>query len=417
MPTEKLYWSDPWARTFDAKPSAGELAGRRSLVLDRTLFYPEAGGQLADTGAVRMAGKTLEVVDVQIDDQGVIHHLLADADAAALPGLLDSSKGEGDDARVASGTIDAARRREHMASHTAQHALSRAFVEVARADTISSRLGSTACTIDVQGAITERDVARAEDLAVAVVMDDVPVRSLFPTQEELAKMPLRRAPKVDRDVRVIEIEGFDLSPCGGTHCTRTGQIGVVRVAGFERYKGSWRITFHAGKRALEDARQKEAVLADLAREFTCGLLDVGGAVGKLRADLKARSDALSAARGELVELLASRVFEAHPPDPGGTTAIVLERSHDDLGMLRALAGRLAARADVVAFCAAPDERNAEERLIVVQRGPAASFDCGAWLKAVATAHGGRGGGRPDRAEGRLPSLPPLEELVRSTRAS
>jgi alanyl-tRNA synthetase len=417
MPTEKLYWSDPWATTFDAKPQAGELGGRRSLVLDRTLFYPEAGGQLADTGTLRLAGKTLDVVDVQIDDGGVIHHLLAEADATDLPRVLDSLNETSADARVAYGAIDSARRREHMAAHTAQHALSRALVEVARADTISSRLGATACTIDVDGAVTERDLARAEDLVAAVVMDDVPVRALFPTREELARMPLRRAPKVDRDVRVIEIEGFDLSPCGGTHCTRTGQIGVVRVVGLERYKGGWRITFHAGKRALEDARRKEAVLAELAREFTCGLLDVGSAVGKLRADLKARSDALSAARGELVDLLARRTLEEHPPHPRGTTPIVIERPHGDLGMLRALAGRLAARGDVVAVCAAPDERNGDERLIVIQRGSSATFDCGNWLKSVAAAHGGRGGGRPDRAEGRLPARLSLEELVQSASQS
>jgi alanyl-tRNA synthetase len=225
-------------------------------------------------------------------------------------------------------------------------------------------------------------------------------------------MPLRRAPKVDRDVRVIEIEGFDLSPCGGTHCTRSGQIGAVRVVGLEKYKGGWRVTFHAGRRALEDARRKEAVLTGLAREMTCSLLDVGSAVGKLRAELKARMDALSTTRGELVELLAERVLAAHPPDATGTTRIVLVRPRDDVPMLRTLAGRLAARPDVVAFCAS-DERDEEDRAIVVQRGAGVSFDCGAWLKSVANRHGGRGGGRPERAEGRLPRGLSLEELARS----
>jgi alanyl-tRNA synthetase len=414
MSTGRLYWSDPWATTFEATPSLGGLGGRVSLVLDRTLFYPEAGGQLADIGTVRLGEATLHVTDVQIDDAGVIHHFLAEPDGAGLAAALEADPAL--PARVAHGSIDAVRRRDHMVAHTAQHALSAALVDVARADTVSSRLGATACTIDVEGALSERDVARAEELVAALAMNDVAVRALYPTPEELSRMALRRAPKVDRDVRVIEIEGFDLSPCGGTHCTRTGQIGVVRVVGVERYKGGWRITFHAGRRALEDARQKEAVLAELAREFTCGMLDVGGAVGKLRADLKARSDALSAARGELVELLASRTLDAHPPDASGTTLVVVERGHDDLGMLRALAGRLAARDDVVAFCTAPDERDAGERLVVVQRGRSASFDCGAWLKSVATAHGGRGGGRADRAEGRLPTRVSLADLLRESHA-
>jgi alanyl-tRNA synthetase len=240
------------------------------------------------------------------------------------------------------------------------------------------------------------------------------VRQHFPSAEELARMPLRRAPKVAANVRVIEIDGFDLSPCGGTHCTRTGQVGLVRVVGLEKYKGGWRVTFHAGKRALDDVRRKDAVLGELAREFTCGPLDVRGAVGKLKAELKARMDALSTTRGELVELLAERVLASHPPEASGTTRIALVREHDDLGMLRTLAGRLASRADVVAFCAAPDPTSGDWS-IVVQRGSSASFDCGAWLKAVAAAHrdqGARGGGRPERAEGRLPRTAPLEQLVR-----
>jgi alanyl-tRNA synthetase len=268
----------------------------------------------------------------------------------------------------------------------------------------------------VDGALPERDLARAEDLVNAVVMNDVPVRSLFPSPEELRALPLRRAPTVDRDVRVIEIEGFDYSPCGGTHCTRTGQIGSVRVVGLEKYKGGWRVTFHAGRRALDDARKKEGVLSELARDFTCGLLDVGSAVGKLRAELKTRTDALSATRGELVELVAARVLAEHPPDPSGTTRIVLVREHDDVPMLRTLAGRLAARADVLAFCGSLDQglaagQEGRDWAVVVQRGTGLSFDCGAWLKAVTAAHGGRGGGRPDRAEGRLPGALSLGHLM------
>ena len=399
MATEKLYWSDPFATTFEATARVGELAGKPTVVLDRTLFYPESGGQLADTGTLLIGTRALRVEDVQVDDEGVIHHVVAET--------LEALEG------VAKGTIDAARRRDHMAQHTAQHALSRALVDVARAETVSSRLGSSTCTIGVEGALAERDLARAEDLVHAVVTNDVPVRAFFPSADELARMPLRRAPKVDHDVRIIDIEGFDLSPCGGTHCTRSGQIGGVRVVGLEKYKGGWRVTFHAGRRALEDARKKEAVLAELAREMTCGLLDVGSAVGKLRGELKARMDALSTTRGELVELLGERVLTAHPPDPTGVTRIVLVRQRDDVPMLRTLAGRLCARPDVVAFCASPDERNDGDWSVVVQRGAGVSFDCGAWLKSVAARHGGRGGGRPERAEGRLPRGLSLDDLART----
>jgi alanyl-tRNA synthetase len=403
-PTDKLYWADPFAASFEASATAGELAGKRTLVLDRTLFYPESGGQLADVGTLVVRGREQRVIDVQVDDDGVIHHFLESALESADTGLASGP---------VQGSIDVARRRDHMAQHTAQHALSRALVDVARAETVSSRLGASSCTIDVEGALDERLLSRAEDLVNSIVTDDVVVRQLFPTAEELPKLPLRRAPKVDKGIRVIDIDGFDMSPCGGTHCTRTGQIGAVRVVGLERYKGGWRVTFHAGRRALEDARRKEAVLAELARDFTCGVLDVGQSVGKLRADLKARTDALSMARGELATLLADRILAAHPAT-GGVQKIVVLREHDDQGMLRTLAGRLATRDDVVAFCAAPDEKSAGDWSIVVQRGARTGFDCGAWLKTAAAATGGRGGGRPERAEGRLPRAASIEALAQST---
>jgi alanyl-tRNA synthetase len=234
-----------------------------------------------------------------------------------------------------------------------------------------------------------------------VVTDDVDVRALFPDEAELAKLPLRRPPKVATNIRVIQIGDFDFSPCGGTHCTKTGQIGIVRVAGVEKYKGGLRVTFHAGRRAIDDARRKEKVLEALARDFTCGVLDVGNAVAKLRGDLKARLDALSAARGELVELVSREVLRNSPPDASGTTRIFVARDKDDLATLRTLAGRLTAREDVVALCVAEDGESGDLS-VVVQRGARASFDCGAWLKEVAAKHGGRGGGRPERAEGRLP---------------
>jgi alanyl-tRNA synthetase len=399
-PTEKLYWEDPFAVEFEAeRAEASRFGDRASIVLGRTLFYPEAGGQLGDRGTLDVGGRSLSIADTQIDDDGVIHHVLADA-ADAL------------DLGPVRGTIDRARRRDHMAQHTAQHMLSRALLDVAKAETVSARLGATSCTIDVGVAnIAERAIASAEDLVNDVVTSDVVVRQLFPSPSELAALPLRRTPKVDTNIRVIEIEGFDFTPCGGTHCTRTGQIGVVRVAGVERYKGGLRVSFHAGRRAIDDARAKERVLGELAREFTCGVLDVPSAVGKLRAELKARLEALSSARGELVDFVAERLLAAHPADASGTTHIAVVREKDDVGMLRALAGRLAGRADVFAVCASPDPESGD-LAIVVQRGANVTIDCGKWLKDTAATHGGRGGGRPERAEGRIAKTTPHDALRR-----
>jgi alanyl-tRNA synthetase len=105
----------------------------------------------------------------------------------------------------------------HTALHTGQHILSKALLDTARAATVSARLGETACTIDVGVAsVAERDMARAEDLANAVIDDDVAIRWFFPTEEELAAPALRRKPKVSENIRIVQIGEFDVTPCGGT---------------------------------------------------------------------------------------------------------------------------------------------------------------------------------------------------------
>jgi alanyl-tRNA synthetase len=387
MATKKLYWDDPFALSFETNAaSASSWDGRPSLILGETLFYPEAGGQLGDTGSLDIGGRAVAVVDTQVTDDGVIHHIID-----ALPEASGPVRG----------AVDKARRLDHMAQHTAQHMLSAALADVARADTVSARLGQTACTIDLDlPGLGDRVLAAAEDLVNDVIRSDVAIRAFFPTDEELRGLKLRRAPKVSAGIRVIDVEGFDQSPCGGTHCTRTGQVGVVRVAGVEKYKGKVRVTFHAGARTLTDMRRRDAVLESLGKDLTCGTSDLSAAVTKLKSDLRAAREALGQSRAELARLVADEALASHPASDGKDTRIVVIRDGDDVATLRVLAGRLASRPDVVAICASKD--GDADGAVVIQRGTASSFDCGAWMKETASAHGGRGGGRPERAEGRLP---------------
>jgi alanyl-tRNA synthetase len=242
------------------------------------------------------------------------------------------------------------------------------------------------------------------------------VRSHFPSAEELAKMPLRRAPKVQGGIRVIEIDGYDFSPCGGTHVTRSGQIGQVRIVGVEKYKGGVRVTFHAGLRALADARAKHAVLSAAASDLTCGVLDVPAAIGKLRADLKTTRTLLDGAREELAGLVAKTMRDALPPPSVRPSPIVVHvlRANDDVTALRVLAGKLAEDARVVALAGSIDPQTGE-LVLVVQRGAEGALDCGAFVKAQAAQRNGRGGGKAERAEGRFPRGTSLEVLGAAAR--
>jgi alanyl-tRNA synthetase len=405
--TVKLYWSDPLATTFETRgASLAAYDGKPSIVLAETLFYPEGGGQLGDAGTLSIGGARVGVADTQIDASGAIHHVLA-----APPGAeIEAALREG---AVVRGAIDEARRRDHMAQHTAQHALSRALVGEARADTVSARLGATTCTIDVsRPGIADADLHRVEDLVNALVTSDVEVTASFPTDLELAKLDLRKRPNAEKSangVRVVTIRDFDVTPCGGTHVTRTGQIGQVRILSTEKYKGMLRISFCAGRRALVDARAKGDALAAAAAALTCGREDVPAAIAKLRAEMKAMRDRLDGARAELAELVAARV-RASLPDGDGPHVVPLLRPNDDLASLRVLAGELTKDARVVALCGSSDPSTGE-LVVVVQRGAAGKLDCGAFMGAETRRRGGRGGGRPERAEGRFPKGTSLDDLA------
>lgn len=374
----ELYHDDSWLFAFQARVvEHATIADKPSVILDRTAFYPESGGQMADRGKLGAA----TVLDVVIDEAGRIHHVLE----GALPPIGDQVAGE----------IDKVRRRIHAAQHTGQHLLSRAFVDVAGAETVSSRLGESACTIDFDVAtLDERAAARAEDLVNSLIDDDVPVRAFFPAPEELRALPLRRQPKVTDNVRVVAIGDFDVSPCGGTHCTHASQVGFVRIEAVERYKGSARVIFSAGPRARRNVTREAAITRALAREFTCGTDDVPLGLDKLRRELTDTRETLGRVRIRVASALADDFVRA------ATNSVVVGFVEDaSLDLVRAVAARITAHGDRVAMVAGAADGGT---IVLVARGPESKFDCGAFLKRLASSAGGRGGGRPERAEGRLP---------------
>jgi alanyl-tRNA synthetase len=393
MTTERLDHGDPNLLAFDARViEHGRWNETPTVVLDRSAFYPESGGQLGDHGVL----SGLRVLDVQIDDAGVVHHLVE----GPPPAIGTEVHGD----------IDRDRRRLHMALHTAQHMLSRALVDEAGAETVSARLGAN-CTIDVnRDRLDEADVARAEDLVNGAIEDDLVIRAWFPSDTELASLPLRRAPKVKENIRVVDIGGFDVSPCGGTHCTRSAQVGWVRVTGLERYKGKMRVAFAAGRRAREELAAESDVLRRLARTFTCGANEVPTAIEKLRRELEGTRESLGLTRARLATSLASDLLAQTPADANGERRVVLRVDDGDVEFLRHVATRVTADERAVALLAA---KGPEGLSVVIARGAASTFDCGAFLKRAATASGGRGGGRPDRAEGRLPPETDWSALVGS----
>jgi alanyl-tRNA synthetase len=372
--TRRLYHDDAYLRRFDAEVIAHTTHRDQSaIVLDQTAFYPEAGGQLGDRGT--LGG--IEVRDTQELDDGTIVHLVA----GELPAV---------GARV-TGELDWVRRRQHMAQHTAQHLLSGTLLDRAQAPTASARLGESALTIDAaRDRIPDAELAAAEDLANDLIDDDLAIRAWFPSADELAATKLRRDPKVSADIRVVAIGDFDFSPCGGTHCARTSQLGTIRITSTERYKGMTRVTFTAGRRARAELFTRDQVLRGLAAQFSCGPAEVPAAIEKLRRDAESTSTEMTNLRSRL----ASLVVESFP----GTGAVIAAIP-GDAELLRSVAAKLVTAGRDAIVCAPEDAGT----VVVLMRAAGSTLDCGALWKKLAAQLGGRGGGRADRAEGRVPT--------------
>lgn len=375
--TLRLYHDDAYLRRFDASVVAhATVKNHAAVILDQTAFYPEAGGQLGDRGT--LGG--LAVHDTQELDDGTIAHVFENVQPQDLPAI---------GARVA-GELDWARRRQHMAQHTAQHLLSGTLLDRAQAPTASARLGESALTIDAaRDRIPEAELAAAEDLANDLIDDDLAIRAWFPAADELAAMKLRRDPKVSADIRVVAIGDYDFSPCGGTHCARTSQLGTIRITGTERYKGMTRVTFTAGRRARTELFTRDQVLRGLATQFSCGPAEVPAAIDKLRREVEASGTEITNLRSRL----ASQVVASF----AGTGAVIAAIP-GDAELLRSVAAKLVATGRDAILSAADDSGTA----VVLMRAPGSTLDCGALWKKLSAQHGGRGGGRADRAEGRLP---------------
>ncbi|MBN8610069.1 MAG: alanyl-tRNA editing protein [Deltaproteobacteria bacterium] len=390
--TSRAYFDDVLLDELESTVLAHAThAGRPSLVLDRTVFYPEAGGQMADRGT--LGGHV--VIDVQVDDEGRVHHVLE----GALPPI---------DAPVR-GVIDRPRRRVHMALHTGQHMLSRALVDVCGAETVSSRLGEQTCTIDVdRDGLAASGIAACESLVNRVIDEDRGVRAWFPHPDELASLALRRAPKQTENVRVVDVSGFDVSPCGGTHVTHTAQIGLLRITGTERYKGGTRLTFTAGPRARAMLFDEDRVVRELARELVCAPEDVGAGLARVRGETTAAREELGRVRAILTRALVDEARRSAEEDQ-----VILVLPEGGIELAKAVAAGLTREGSLTVVIAARIEEGLHT---LVARGPGSSRDARAILAAIAAACGGRGGGRPERAEGRMPADAELVSIAKTALA-
>jgi alanyl-tRNA synthetase len=350
---------------------------RPALVLDRTYFYPEGGGQPPDTGQIN----GVRVIDVQTReaDQAVLHVL-----ESQLP------------ATHVEGRIDAARRFDHMQHHTGQHVLSQALSQAAQADTLSVHMSDSTMTIDVNRInLSPEEWLAVEELANQVVFENRSVRAWFPEPGELAGLALRKLPDVGGKVRVVDVGGFDITACGGTHVAHTGEIGTIKVVRFERRGDTTRLEFKCGGRSLRDYRDKNDVINRLVSDMTVGYWELPDAVKRLRDENKALQSELKAAREQLSEAEALALLSS-ASTYGDWQIVARTFEGRDVGEVRLLAQKLTARPSVIALFGIAGEK----AQLLFGRAENVSLDMAQLLKtALAVLKSDRGGGRPQFAQG------------------
>ena len=308
--TERLYYQDSRLLEFDAVVISVSARddGQIAVTLDRTAFYPTGGGQPTDTGTLGDA-RVVDCIDAESD--GVLHLILG-----SVPEIGDRVHGK----------IDWRRRLDHLQQHTGQHILSAAFIKLFDAPTHSFRVLEHECEIDVAlDDPTDERIEQAVDLANQIIWENRPMTIRQVTSEEAATLPLRKEPSREGELRVIEIDNFDLTPCGGTHAKSTGEVGVIAVRSWERAKGLTRIQFMAGVRVLADYRKANRTAREVAALFSAGREDSPALVARLVEESKKLRRRVSeleevACRVEAEELLKEASDSDRGSSPGYRTA-------------------------------------------------------------------------------------------------
>ncbi len=378
--TVRLDLEDPTCRSFRAQIEATRLAEAGwEVALDRTCFYPTGGGQPCDLGT--LGG--LPVLDVYERD-GRVWHVLAEAPMQA------SLEGE----------VDWTRRVDHMQQHSGQHILSAVALAQRQAQTLSFHLGAEAASIDLDAAdLSSAAAGTIENECNRIVTAAIPVRAYFVTPEELPRLHLRKPPARRERTRIVEVEGVDLSPCGGTHVQNTGQIGPIKIRRLERYKGGTRVEFLCGWRALRDYQWKHEAISSLARDLSVADRELEPALRRALAGEKEARRQVEAMRAELLVYEAQSLRQA-ASDLGSFRLVARAFPERAPAEVKQLASRLVAGPGMVALLAtqAPAAR------LFFMRSPDVGADMHRLLQQVTRQFGGGGGGRPESAEGG--GLPP-----------
>jgi alanyl-tRNA synthetase len=314
--TEQLYYDDVKTVEFEARvvEAVKQKKGWR-LVLDKTYFYPEGGGQPADKGWIN----DIPVTAVQKEGDVIYHYTAEDP-------------GQG----TVRAKIDQAWRRDFMQQHTGQHIISAALWQVGKYKTLSVHMGTDITTIEIEAPdIPEEDLIRVERLANQVIQRDLAVGARRTHDRQLDQFPLRKPTERQGDIRLVEVGDFDCVACGGLHLERTREVGLIKAVGSEKIRGHVRLIWKIGDRAYEDYYQKDRIIARLRPLLDTHQEEFVPKVKTLQQELSDIKAKYSGMESRLAELMAQQILQVRRHlDPRGRLLIGQSFKAEDDHLLR-----------------------------------------------------------------------------------
>ena len=374
--TERIYYTSPALAEFDALVESCEAQdGRFVATLDRTAFYPTSGGQPFDTGSLG----DRRVIDVLDLPDGRIGHVLDCALPTGSP---------------VHGSVNWPRRFDHMQQHTGQHILSAAFDRAFKARTVGFHLGAEVSTLDLDKVLSAEMIAEAEADANRVVWENREVTIRFASEEEAASIQLRKEPARSGPLRLIEVAGFDLSACGGTHVARAGEVGIIAIKSWEKLRGGMRLEFVCGGRALAEYRVVRDAVAGGIRLISVSPRELPAAIERAQGENRDLRRVIRDLQDRLAVFEAAAMVERGQKVGPVTLVLEIAPGMDQAG-LKTIAAAAAARGGVVAGLISATE----PVLAVLARSADVALDVSAVLKTLLGQAGGKGGGKPEMAQG------------------
>lgn len=358
-----LYYNDSFLREWTTTIVERKEQDEQYFVrLAETAFYPHGGGQPCDTGVIN----DIAVLDVVKEEEVIWHQV------ERLP-IEDQADCQ----------LNWERRFDHMQHHTGQHLLSATALQLFDAPTLSFHLGQDMVTIDIdRSSFSDAEMTTLEQAVNQRIYNNLAIKSYFVNAEQLAQLPIVKMPKVTEHIRIVEIEGVEYNACGGTHVAQTGQIGIIKLFKAEKQKGSIRLYFKCGARALQDYNDSLDILNTLAVKFNTGRKDILERFGKWEEDQQQLKTELEQLRK------ANDIHEAKQLSSQIQNQQLTHMfEHKTLPDLQRIAANLMAEQPLIVLLAT----SSEYKVFLAQNGHP-QLKCGAFFKEHLSTFNGKGGG-------------------------